>query len=102
MIATTLLVVLGAFAAAQQPSVQEQELAKPGQTQEAPARPQTPAPAPPAQPAPQQTQPTPAPEQPPAAPRKQSLIQHTPNPEEAERGKAGKPVAAFWVVVPGN
>ncbi len=111
MIAMTLLVVCGAFAAAQQPGVQEEELGKPGQTQAAPTQPKPAAPAAPAlptpepqaqQPAPQQQQPAPAPEAAPAVPRKQSLVQHTPTAEEAERGKAGKPVAAFWVVLPGK
>ncbi|MCC6794900.1 MAG: hypothetical protein IT366_07255 [Candidatus Hydrogenedentes bacterium] len=107
---------VGILAGAQQPSVNAQELPKPGQSQPAaPPKPapkpaQQPAPAPQAAPAQPQPQPQPAPAQQPApAPAPAAAPapapvggQHVPAPEETERGKQGKPVGAFWTVLPGK
>ena len=126
MIRVAVAIALGALVLAQQPRVQQEELGKPGQAQTAqPAKPAA-APAPQQQPAPktepaapaaqaqpaappaaQPTQPAPAAAPPAAAtepqkPQQQSLVQHTPASEEKERGQAGKPVAAFWTVLPGR
>ena len=105
----------GILAGAQQPSVNTQELPKPGQSQPAaPPKPvpqpvqqpaQQPAPAP--QAAPAQAQPQPAQTQPQPAPAPAPVAapvggQHVPAPEETERGKQGKPVGAFWTVLPGK
>lgn len=113
MIQIATIALLGMLAGAQQPQVDVQELPKPGQTQTAqpgqPAKPeqpktdakqqtqpsdQTPKAVPPAQqPAPQAT---PAPQPSPVG------GQHVPAPEERERGLQGKPVGAFWTVIPGK
>ncbi|NUM53613.1 MAG: hypothetical protein HUU46_08220 [Candidatus Hydrogenedentes bacterium] len=105
MIHLAMIALLGIFAAAQQPQVQQEELPKPGQTQ--PAQPSTPEQKP-ATPAPQQTAPAeqpqtqPAPEPAPAPRAAAGTTQHVPAPEERERGQQGKPVAAFWTVIPGK
>ena len=108
---------VGILAGAQQPSVNAQELPKPGQSQPAaPPKPaqqpaQQPAPAPQAAPAqpqqqPAQAQPAPTPTTTPPPAATQALVpvggQHVPAPEETERGKQGKPVGAFWTVLPGK
>ncbi len=117
MMHLALVAAIGIVAAAQQPTVDAQELPKPGQTQGVqPAKPapkpvQQPTPAPQAvptqQPAAQpQSQPAPVPAPAPApvaAPAPAPTGgQHTPAPEETERGKQGKPVGAFWTVIPGK
>ncbi len=119
MMHLALVAAIGVIAGAQQPAVNAQELPKPGQAQSAqPAKPapqpvQQPAPAPQAapaqaqqqQPAPQpQAQPVPAPAPAPVAAPTPSAVagQHVPAPEETERGKQGKPVGAFWTVIPGK
>ncbi len=105
MLHMTIVALLGIFAAAQQPQVQEQDLPKPGEAQaQQPAKPAQaqPEPKPAEQPQPQSAAPEPAPvvEQ----PVEQSPVggQHVPASEETERGKQGKPVAAFWTVIPGK
>jgi hypothetical protein len=109
----------GILAGAQQPTVSAQELPKPGQSQPAaPSKPaakpaqqpvQQTAPAPqtaaaqaPQQPAPAQPAPAPATTPPQAASAAPVGGQHVPAPEETERGKQGKPVGAFWTVLPGK
>lgn len=117
MMHLALVAAIGVFAAAQQPTVNAQELPKPGQAQS--AQPAKPAPQPVQQPAPvsqaapaqsqqqqpavqPQAQPAPAPA-PVAAPAPAAIAgQHVPAPEETERGKQGKPVGAFWTVIPGK
>ncbi len=105
MMHLALVAAIGIVAAAQQPTVDAQELPKPGQTQG--VQPAKPAPKPVQQPAAQpQSQPAPVPAPAPApvaAPAPAPTGgQHTPAPEETERGKQGKPVGAFWTVIPGK
>lgn len=112
MIHLAVAALLGVLTAAQQPQVQQEELPKPGQTQ--PVQPEqkpapkqaapeqhqqqeTPAQQPDAQPAPQpEAAPQPAPRPAPGT------TQHVPASEERERRDQGKPVAAFWTVIPGK
>lgn len=119
MMHVAFVAAIGILAGAQQPAVNAQELPKPGQSQAAaPPKPapkpaqqpvQQSAPAPQAapaqpqqQPAPAQAQPAPATTPPPAAAPAPVGGQHAPAPEETERGKQGKPVGAFWTVLPGK
>ena len=109
MLHFAIVALLCVFAAAQQPQVQEQDLPKPGEAH-------TQQPAKPAQAQPEQkpvpeskpVEPTPSPSAapepvaaPPASPAPVGG-QHVPAAEETERGQQGKPVAAFWTVIPGK
>lgn len=97
-----IVVLLGILAAAQQPKIQEQDLSKPGQAQAVqPAAPVQTQPAPEKAPAPQPA-PQPAPSEVQAPQQPAGTTQHEPVPEERERGQQGKPVAAFWTVIPGK
>lgn len=116
MIHITMIALLGMLAGAQQPQVEVQELPKPGQTQTAqpgqPAKPEQPKPDTKQQAQPSDQTPKAAPSAPPAqqpspqatpAPQPSPVGgQHVPAPEERERGLQGKPVGAFWTVIPGK
>lgn len=108
MIHIAIAALLGIVAAAQQPQVQQEELPKPGQAQPTQQE-QKPAPKQ-ATPEAQQQQEAPA-QQPQAQPAAKpeaapqpapGTTLHVPAPEERERRDQGKPVAAFWTVIPGK